>query len=144
MDLVTLEKELVFESTHHKLFYFTEVRALMMQPTGDVPEDDFKTTHLEVLRIAQTREVKIMLVNETELKSIPTKSRIWLTTKLMRRPEAKEIAKKVTDVYIIKSSSMFANSLTKMIHQVASRITGMKFHYLATEEEALASINSYT
>ncbi|HAA17187.1 MAG TPA: hypothetical protein DCE41_37930 [Cytophagales bacterium] len=141
METATIQKEEVYSSLGHKLFYFPEQQALMMMPFGDVTEEDFIATHIKVTKLAKEYGIKIMMVNETQLKSIPTKARIWLTTKFLRRPEVKALSSQIDEMYIIKSRSVFASSLTKMMQGVVSKVFGMKFRYFTTEEEALDQLS---
>ncbi|HAA15402.1 MAG TPA: hypothetical protein DCE41_28370 [Cytophagales bacterium] len=137
---LTEEQVLLFENAGNQIMHLTALNVLVLCLRGDVSEDDFKEANITLMNLGREHQVKWVIINELELRNIPTRARLWLTTKFMRTAEAKEGIKDLHGFIVIKSASRFATTLTKVMHQVATRMTGIKFHYHTDLQAAISFV----
>ncbi|HAA15403.1 MAG TPA: hypothetical protein DCE41_28375 [Cytophagales bacterium] len=144
MEWATLTREKVFYNRDNELFHFPEQEALMICPIGKVLPDTFIEANRKMLELGRKYQVRYLILNETQLLSIPTNARSWLMVNFLRSYEVREAMQALEKIVVVKSTNLMAATLMKVLHGIAGPLLGTTFIYFATEEEALTFLEGET
>ena len=129
--------EVVFSSEQIEILHIPAVSGMMMNHLGDASHEEYKTAFLSLLSLRMEYDWKVSMTNETWLKHIPTKTRIWTGTRFAFMPGSRKIIKMNTEVVSITSKSSLGRSLAKMFHGVIHQVSGLHVYSFDTLEESL-------
>ena len=129
---------ILFRSSNVILYWSEESRALVMEPHGDIPDQEFREVHIQALRYSQEYNPQAIIIDETYLTHITSQSRIWLTTNFMRLSAVKATMEMIDHILIIRAQNPLAATLTGVMHKMISGILGVNIRYQPNMEKAMA------
>jgi len=138
MELATPVREKVFHNRDNELYHLADHQALMVCPIGHVLPDTFIEASRKTLELGKQFQIRYLILNQTQILSIPSSARTWLMVNFLRSSEVRYGIQELEKVIVIRSTNKLAAGLMKVLNGLAEPLLGITITYCDTEKEVLA------